>query len=191
MQHGSSVGTEAPPCVPMSVLSSCIASILRRSIWRLVFPSIDTRCTAYELHPLQRLVLKLRCQCRRAALQAQTVRPPKDKAWRYRRLYACDARLLSRACGPRTINEPSDTMSEEGAIISLAWFTTRQDDTSVHTRDKVVLLQVLLELSSLDIGVFDAPYHVCVHFWFLYLSPRYLLYTLDNGYTASTANRHG
>jgi hypothetical protein len=54
------VKTEPPlECreVPRSVLSSCIASILRRSVWRLVFTLIDIRPAAHELHLLQRLDL--------------------------------------------------------------------------------------------------------------------------------------
>ena len=51
------MGRIGPPHVPWSVLSSCIASILRRSVWRLVFPLIDMRSAAHELHPLQRLDL--------------------------------------------------------------------------------------------------------------------------------------
>jgi hypothetical protein len=121
---------------------------------------------------------------------AQTARPPKDKAWRHRRLYAHDVRLLPRACMPFAIIKAHNTPALKRDWSSVASCTTGEDDTSVHTRDKVFLLQVLPELSSLVLGIFDAPYNVYAHFHSLYLSTCYLLCTLDDGYTTSPANRH-
>jgi len=57
MWRESFMGTEAPPCVPMSLLSSCIASILRRHVWRLANSLISTRSAASELRSLQQLTL--------------------------------------------------------------------------------------------------------------------------------------
>ena len=46
----SFVGTEGAPCVPMSVLSSCIASILRRRVCRLANSLIDTSSSPPRLN---------------------------------------------------------------------------------------------------------------------------------------------
>lgn len=73
--------------------------------------------------------------------------------------------MLSRAYTPCTIiNVPWGARSGEGFIISVASFTAVDDDTSVHTRDKVVLLQVLPELHSLEVGIFNVPNKIYAHF---------------------------
>jgi hypothetical protein len=72
----------------------------------------------------------------------------------------------------------------EGLINSVASCTTRDDDTSIYTRDKVVILQVLLELPPLIAGIFSVPCKIYSHFSLLCLDFRHLLRTLDDGHTA-------